>query len=388
MDFALTYEQQMMVDAARRMAETSIKPILNAHPKDKPLPKSAALEILRHAADLGIIAARVPESAGGGGLRVLDYGLICEQLPPVACCVIQPQETTITRLYHGSTPEQRERFLPALMAGKRITCTATTEPDVGSDPRGVTTVATRKDDHVIVNGRKMWISNASICDVVNVTCRDGKDVTGRNLLRVLVDRDETPFQSREIDVTGLQQAHLGEIVFDNCRVPSINCFGQSGDAARILTLTWLANRPLLGLSAVNMAEEAFRAAREVAGTRKQFGRPIGAFQLVQQDLADIETAITASRLLCYNALAAIDRGDRANGLSAMAKRYAIETCERAIALAMRIHGAMGLSRELGLERLARDCRMLSIPDGTPGILTLIQGREITGIDPFRAPRTA
>ena len=97
----------------------------------------------------------------------------------------------------------------------------------------------------------------------------------------------------------------------------------------------------------------------------------------------MQTLIVSSRLLCYNALASLDRGERANGLSAMAKRYAVESCERAIALAMRVHGAMGLSREVGLERHARDVRMISIPDGTPGILTLIQGRELTGIDSFR-----
>jgi alkylation response protein AidB-like acyl-CoA dehydrogenase len=135
--------------------------------------------------------------------------------------------------------------------------------------------------------------------------------------------------------------------------------------------------------AAHLAQKALDAARSYAGIRKQFGRYIGGFQLIQNDLAEIETAVLTSRLVCYNALAAIDRGERANGLSAMAKRYAVDACDRAIALAMRIHGAIGLSRELGLEQMARDVRTISIPDGTPGILTLIQGRELTGIDPFR-----
>ena len=117
--------------------------------------------------------------------------------------------------------------------------------------------------------------------------------------------------------------------------------------------------------------------------RKQFGRSIGAFQLIQSDLAEAHTAVLTSRLLCYHALAAIDRGVRANGLSAMAKRYSVDACDRAVALAMRVHGGMGLSMELGLERMARDIRMLTIPDGTPGILTLIHGRELTGLDAFR-----
>ena len=383
MDFALSPEQAQMVDAARRMAANEIEPVLQAHDRDRPLPKAAALQILQSAANMGITAARLPEADGGVGLRVLDYGLILEQLPITAAFIIQCQETAVTRLYHGSSPEQRERFLPELIAGRRIATTATTEADGGSDPRAVRTTAVVHDDHVVVTGTKMWITSASICDVVNVTCREGAHGDGRNLLRVVIDRDESPFEVREIDVIGMRQSHLGEMVFDNCRVPKANCFGHAGDAARVLTLTWLAGRPLMGLAAVNLATQAFEAAREYAGIRKQFGSPLGAFQLIQQGLVEIETAIHASRLLCYSALAAIDRGERANGLSAMAKRFAVESCDRAIAIAMRIHGAMGLSRELGLERLARDVRMLSIPDGTPEILTLIQGREITGIGAFR-----
>ena len=383
MDFDLSLDQRMVVEATRRMVEGQIQPILDAHPKHQPLPKQAALKILSLCAEQGFTAARVPEEGGGSAMKMLDFGLITEQLPVVAAGILQPQETTIARLYFGSTEEQRRKFLPDLISGKRITCTATTEPDVGSDPRGVRTRLREDGESVIIDGRKLWISNASISDVVNVTCRTEGGQAGRDLTRVVVDRAESPYEAREVDVIGLNQGHLGEIVFDQCRVPRFNVLGNSGDAARVLTLTWLANRPLLGLGAVNCAQKALELACTYAGTRRQFGRLIGGFQIVQQDLADVQTAIVASRLLCYNALAALDRGERANGLSAMAKRFAIEACDRAIALAMRIHGAMGLSRELGLEQLARDVRMLSIPDGTPGILALIQGREITGLDPFR-----
>jgi alkylation response protein AidB-like acyl-CoA dehydrogenase len=383
MDFDLNSEQRMSIDATRRMVEGQIQPILDAHPKNQPLPKEAALKILGCCAELGITAARVPEEGGGSGMKLLDYGLITEQLPVVAAGILQPQETTIARLYYGSTEEQREKFLPDLISGKKITCTATTEPDVGSDPRGVRTRLREDGDSVIIEGSKLWISNASISDLVNVTCRTEGGESGRDLTRVVVDRSESPYESNEIDVIGLNQGHLGEIIFRECRVPRFNVLGNSGDAARVLTLTWLANRPLLGLGAVNCAQKALDLARIYAGTRRQFGRLIGGYQLILQDLADIQTAVVASRLLCYNALAALDRGERANGLSAMAKRFSIDSCDRAIALAMRVHGAMGLSRELGLEQLARDVRMLSIPDGTPGILALIQGREITGLDPFR-----
>ena len=383
MDFSLTTEQQMMVSAAKRMVETEIQPVLDANDRDKGLPKSAVLKIMSKALDLGLTCARIPEAGGGAGMSMLDYGLIGEQIPPSVGLILQPHEATTTRIYFGCSEEQKERYLPDLMSGRRIACTGSTEPDVGSDPRGIKTRVTVSGDELVINGSKLWISNAPICDVMNVTCRltaaDGKS----SVVRVLVDRSESDFSTRELDMLGLRQAPLGEVSFNDCRVPKRNLCPDTGDTAKLLTLTWLANRPLVGLMAVHLAQKALDAARSYAGIRKQFGRYIGGFQLIQNDLAEIETAVLSSRLVCYNALAAIDRGERANGLSAMAKRYAVDACDRAIALAMRIHGAIGLSRELGLEQMARDVRTISIPDGTPGILTLIQGRELTGIDPFR-----
>jgi alkylation response protein AidB-like acyl-CoA dehydrogenase len=380
--FELTSEQQLMIQACQRMVAREIQPILDREPQDQPLSKAAAQEIMRYAANLGLTAARVPESAGGAGMSVLDYGLMCEQIPTAALFVVMPQETTATRIFYGSSDEQKARFLPDLISGRTLTCTAATEPGVGSDPRGITTRARDVGESILINGRKMWISNATIADVINVTCRmehEGKS----KLVRILVEKDKSEFEAREIPVIGMNQSHLGEVLFEDCRVSKDNLLAGSDESAKILTLTWLANRPIIGLCAVQMAQRAFEMAKTFAKDRKQFGKNIGGFQLVQERLADIETAIVSSRLLCYHALAAMDRGERANGVSAMAKRYAVSACDRAIALAMQVHGAMGLSREMGVERLARDVRMLSIPDGTPEILALIQGREITGQDAFR-----
>jgi alkylation response protein AidB-like acyl-CoA dehydrogenase len=383
-DFQLTSEQRMIQDSVRRMVSRDIQPILDAHNADAPLPKEAMRQVLQFCATQGLISARVPESAGGAGLPTLVYGLMMEQLPPVVTLAVLGQEVTVTRIHFESTDEQRERFLPDLMSAGKITCTGTTEPDVGSDPRAVKTRADADGDDYVLNGRKMWITNASICDVINVTSSVGKDERGLSrMMRIVVERDASPFEAHEIPALGLRQGHLGEVVFENCRVPKANQLGQVGDAARILTLTWLANRPILGLCAVHMAEAALQAALKYAGDRVQFGRTIGSTQLVQEMLADISTAITTSRLLCYYALSCIDNGDRANQISAMAKRYAIASCQRAVSLAMEVHGAMGISRELGLERYYRDIRMLPIPDGTNQILTLIEGRELTGTQAYR-----
>lgn len=384
MDFELTAEQRQIQDSAREMTQRELVPVLNRHDPDRPLPKAALLEILGILARMGLMAPRLSEEDGGAGLKMLSYGLIFEQLPPVVTIALLAQEVTISRIFAESTKEQRDKILTPLLAGKRICCTGTTEPDAGSNPREIRTRAVVDGDDFVVNGRKMWISNASVCDIINITCIDGVDEKGRGRIRrIIADRDVSPFESAEIACLGLRQGHLGEVRFDNCRVPRANALGESGDAARLLTTTWNGNRPLIGLSAVNLAQRALDSALAYAGTRKQFGKLVGGHQLVQARLAEIEAHVSTSRLLCYAALDAIDQGRRTNGISAMAKRYSTTACERAITEAMQLHGAMGVARETGLEALYRDVRMLPIPDGANNILELIQGRELTGIDAFR-----
>jgi len=384
MDFQLTSEQRMIQESAHRMTERDLWPAIKAEDPDRPLPKEVVRKLLQVCASQGLTSARVPESAGGAGMSTLTFGLMFEQLPPVIAFAIVGQEATATRIALESTEEQRERLLPDIIAAKKITCTGSTEPDTGSDPRGIKTQARDDGEHLIINGSKMWITNASICDVINITATHGKNTDGSGrMIRIVVDREESRFTSMKTPCLGFLQGHLGEVTFENCRVPKRNQLGHAGDAARVLTLTWLANRPLFGLMATNMAQRALDAALKYAEDRSQFGRKIASFQLVQELLADISTAVTTSRLICYYALDAIDSGERANRASAMAKRYAIAACQRAISMAMEVHGSMGISKEVGLEQLFRDCRMLPIPDGTNQILTLIEGRELTGISAYR-----
>ena len=384
MDFERTEDQSLLVESARRMVETEIRPILDANAADRPLSKAEMLRIFAVFAREGLTAPRLPVEAGGSGMKMLDYGMVFEQLPPVAAISLLSHEVTITRINAESTPEQRERFLPDAIAGHKICCTGSTEPDTGSDPRGIKTRVTERDGRLLINGRKMWITNGSIADIAVVTCVSSGAAAGKSpMRRIAVQRERSPYEAREIPCGGLLQGHLAELLFDDCSVPKDNALGEAGDAARLLTVTWNVNRPLMGLCAVHLAQRALDAAVGYAGMRKQFGRVIGGFQLVQQKLADIATAVETSRLICYKALAEVDRGVRSNGLSAMAKRYATNACLEAVSLAMGVHGAMGTSRELRIEELFRDARMLLVPDGTNEILALMIGRELTGLDAFR-----
>ncbi|CAN7760474.1 acyl-CoA/acyl-ACP dehydrogenase [Cupriavidus necator] len=381
--FRLTDDQHALIDSTKRMVEQDIAPVLTAHPADRPLPKDAMLKIYSVLGRFGITAPRLPEEAGGAGLSMVDYGLIIEQLPPVVALSLLSHEGTVARLFAGASEEIRVTYLADLIAGRKICCTANTEPGAGSDSRSVSTRVAVTGDHASIRGSKMWITNAAVADVFNVSCIDGTDYNGKpQARRVLVDRAMSSFEVREIPVMGLQQGHLGELNFDDCRVPLSHLIGEQGDAAKYLTLGWNVNRPLIGLMTVHLAQRAFALAREHALDRRQFGKALAAHQLIQQDLADIETAIVTSRLICLHALDAVDRGERANGYSAMAKRYATQACENAIRLAMQVLGGMGISLEMGVERLWRDARMFQVPDGTNGILALIHGRELTGQPAF------
>jgi len=384
MNFDLTYEQREIQEATKKMVDREIQPILDSHDSSAPLPKQAMQKIFKKCGEIGLTGARIPESAGGVGMSAVTMGIMYEQLPPAIGLAVIAHEGTGARIFSNSTQEQQERILPGIISGEKIACTGVSEPGVGSDPRSISTTAIEKDNQLLINGRKTWITNASICDFMNVTCSVGKDQNGfSKMARIVVDRNESPFTTTEISMLGLRQGHNCEVLFEDCLVPQKNMLGSAGDAAKVLTLTWLANRPILGLFVVQLAQKALDASVLYSETRNQFGKSISSFQLIQELLAKISESVITSRLLCYYALASIDKGERANQISAMAKRYAVYSCQNAISLAMEVHGAMGLTTEMGIEQLYRDARMFTVPDGTGQILTLIEGREITGISSYR-----
>lgn len=385
MDFSLSSEQRMLQESVKKIVERDIMPILKRNDPHRPLPKEERRAIVKVCAAQGLTSGRLPQEFGGSGLSSLEYGLIREMMPAAVSFSMGGQEGPALRICMGGDREQAERLVPGLVNGDILGASGTTEPGAGSDPRGARTRAVLDGDHWVVNGHKMWVSGAYNCDLMLTAASIGKDDRGYNRLQWLViEQKDSPFITKHIQTLGLRQGQLGEAIFDNCRVPVRNAIGKEGTASRVLQQTWLTQRPTLGLTAVGMAQRALDEAVKYAGLREMFGRKIGGFQLVQEMLADIAAAITTSRLLCYHALDAIDK-DASNKvhLSAMAKRYSIAACTRAISLAMEVHGAMGISVELGLEELYRDIRMLPIPDGTNQIMTLIEGREMTGISALR-----
>ena len=384
MDFQLRSDQKMMRDSMRQMVKRDIEPVLNANDRNTALPKDAALGIFQVLAHQGLTAPRIPESAGGSGLKMLDYGIMFEQLPCSVAMAIMAHDGCITRLHAECSAEQKQRLLPDLIRAKTIGCTGTTEPESGSDLRAIKTRLTRRDGKLVLNGRKIWISNASVCDVMIVTCVEQVEKGERPVFRkVAVERKDSTFEAKEIEMIGLKQGFIAEVAFDDCLVPEENLILSEGDGTRSLSSSWNVNRALVALQAVNLAQLSFDAALDYAKIRRQFGKAIAGHQLIQSTLSQMAAVIDASRLLAYRALDTIDHGGNATGEAAMAKRFAQVECTKVIWEAMNILGSMGLSSEAKLEQHYRDIRMLATPDGTNEILSLIHGRELTGLPAFR-----
>jgi alkylation response protein AidB-like acyl-CoA dehydrogenase len=373
----------MVMELVEGLVQREIEPLFRSYPDDRPLPKEAMLRAYRLLGEHGLLGTRLPDWQGGAPGGNVTFGVLCERTPPALGVSLLAHENTIMRIYSGGTTAQRDRFLPDLVTGNRIGASAISEPNVGSDPRGIETTATREGDNYVLNGRKLWVTNGTIADTIIVIASVGRDEQGRNLItRFIVDAKESVFEAREVLSTGLQQGHLGELVFENCRIPADNLLGEPGDAHGSLSRSWLASRAAIGLIAVNIAQRALDASVEYAKHRRQFGRPIGAFQLIQEMLAEMATLVESSRLLCYYALALLDAGVRCYKECSMAKYYATEAAVRVCNTAIQVHGAIGLTQELPLERWMRDARMLTIPDGTTEIQKLIVGRELLGIRAF------
>jgi alkylation response protein AidB-like acyl-CoA dehydrogenase len=386
-DFNLTDEQQALRTSARTLSVSQCFPYLAARP-ERPISAEELKELFSMVEPLGVLSARTPPELGGSGMSCVEYGIVMEQLPPALSVAVQAHEGTAARIAASGNVDLQTRFLPPLISGAAIAATATSEPNVGSDPRAVSATATVEGDQFRITGQKLWVTNGTVADILMVIAKiqrdDGTSETGR----LIVDRRETPYSAREVEATGLKQGHLAEIFFDGLLVPIANEVRDGGAFHQQMTSSWLANRAMLGLIASGIARRALEASIRYAKQRKQFGAVIGSFQLVQELIVEIAMIADISQLLAYRALGAIDRGDRPHAETSMAKLYGTHAAVRACQLAIEVHGSFGLTREYGMEQMLRDALMLNFPDGTRQIQQLILGRELLGIRAFRPTGTS
>ncbi|TDB90611.1 acyl-CoA dehydrogenase [Actinomadura sp. KC216] len=282
-------------------------------------------------------------------------------------------------------PELRARAVPRLLAGERVGCVASTEPNHGSNNAAMETRAVPQGDEYVINGCKRWISNGDIADYAVVLCLVGAENGHRRIAPVIIERERSPYRTRDLPKLGLKAFVTSEMIFENCRVPRENCLGPAGTVQNLQLifkgLQW--SRCRMALVSVGIARAAFEAAVDYARRRHQFGRPIGEFQLIQDKIATMATEIDAARLLVHRALAAAQEGRRCDRESSMAKAFATEMAVRVTSEAIQIHGANGLSPDYPLERHFRDARALTIAEGTTEIHKLVVARAALGLSAFR-----
>lgn len=382
--FPLSEEHKMLRDAAREFAQKEVSPIASEFDESGEFPHAT----IKKMGTLGFMGIEVPEQYGGAGMDSLSYVLALEEI-----CKVDASHGVImsvnNSLYcHGilkfGTEAQKKKFITPIASGQAIGAYSLTEPQSGSDAGTMKSRATRDGDFYILNGRKSWVTSGPVADYFVVFMMTDPDKKQKGVTAFLVD-GKTPglVRGKKEPKLGIRASATSELIFEDCRVPAENRLGEEGEGFKIAMTVLDAGRIGIATQALGIAEAAYEAARQYAGQREAFGQPIGAFQGTGFKLADMKTRIEASRLLIYNAAIAKEKskenGGRYSLEASMAKLFASETAMFVTHQAVQIHGGMGYSKELPVERYFRDAKITEIYEGTSEIQRLVISRLELGI---------
>ena len=376
-NFGLSEEQELIVSTVRDFVERELYPLEAEVERSGALPTEIARDIQRKVIELGFYAPNIPEEYGGGGLSMLDFALLERELGRTSMA-LNHWWGRPSNILCACDADQRERYLLPCVRGERMDALAMTEPDAGSDVRGMKCHARRDGSDFVVNGTKHFISHADVADFIIVFIATGEDASGRKRITCfLVDRGTPGFDIRPgYDSVSHRGYHNCILSFDECRLPRSQILGEEGAGFEVAK-TWLfATRITVATMCVGRARRAFDLALAYAAQRRQFGQTIGKFQGVSFQLADSVTEIDAADFLTLAAAWRLDQKLPANREIAQAKLYASEMLARVTDRAIQIHGGMGLMSDLPLERFWRDARVERIWDGTSEIQRHIIGREL------------
>ena len=380
MNFDLTMEQNMIVDTVREFVENELYPLEEEVERTGFVAPEVGQSIREKVIELGFYAPNMPEEYGGGGLNDFDFTLLERELgrASMALGVFWGRPSNILL---ACNDEQKEKYLLPTIRGEKYDALAMTEPDAGSDVRGMKCMARRDGDDWIINGTKHFISHADIADFIILFAATGEEQTAhgtkKRITAFLVDVDTPGLEVRKgYDSVSHRGYHNCTLNFDDCRVPSSQILGEEGKGFDTAN-TWLnGTRLTVAATCVGRARRAFDHALEFSATRKQFGQPIGKFQGVSFKLADMITEIDAADMLTLSAAWKLTQEQDSDRAIAQAKLYASEMLARVTDEAIQIHGGMGLMNELPLERLWRDARVERIWDGTSEIQRHIISRGL------------
>lgn len=372
MDFNLTKTDELFLTMIREFAEKEVKPLAAEVDETERFP----IETVRKMAKIGIMGIPVPTEFGGAGGNNVLYTMAVEELSRVCATtgVIVSAHTSLCCapiMEHG-TQAQKEKYLPRLASGEWIGAFGLTEPNAGTDASAQQTTAVRDGDNYILNGNKIFITNASYADVFIIMAMTDKSKGTRGISAFIVEKDFPGFSvGKKEKKLGIRGSATCELIMENCIVPAENLLGAEGKGFSIAMKTLDGGRIGIASQALGIAQGAMDETVKYVMERKQFGKPIGKFQNTQFQLADLETRIQASRLLVRRAAFRKDRKEPYSADAAMAKLFAAETAMDMTTKAVQFHGGYGYTREYPVERMMRDAKITEIYEGTSEVQRMV-----------------
>lgn len=379
LDELLTEEHKLVRDAAREWVKRDVSPIIEEYAQKAEFPK----QIVQGLADIGAFGPYIPEEYGGAGLDQIAYGLIMQEIERgdsgVRSTASVQSSLVMYPIWKYGNEAQRQKYLPKLASGEWIGSFGLTEPDHGSNPGGMVTNFKDMGDHYLLNGAKMWISNAPFCNIAVVWA---KNEEGR-IHGLVVERDMEGFTTPEThNKWSLRASATGELIFDNVKVPKENLLpNKSGLGAPLGCLD--SARFGIAWGAIGAAMDCYDTALRYSKERLQFGKPIGQFQLQQKKLAEMITEITKAQLLAWRLGVMRENGTATSAQISMAKRNNVDMALKIARDARQMLGGMGISGEYSIMRHMMNLESVVTYEGTHDIHLLITGLDVTGLNAFK-----
>jgi alkylation response protein AidB-like acyl-CoA dehydrogenase len=382
----LSEEHIMLREAVRDFAAREIAPVAAQFDESGTFP----VETVRKMGEMGLMGIEVPEDYGGAGMDTMAYVLAMIEIAKADAAHSTVMAVNGSLFGYGllryGTEEQKRKFLAPVASGEKVGAYALTEPQSGSDAAGMRTRAVLNEagTHYVINGRKSWVTSGPVAEVILVFAATDPDQDHRGITAFIVDTDRPGFERGKVEPKlGIRASATSELLFDHYECPVEQVLGEPGMGFKIAMSALDAGRIGIAAQAVGIAEAAYEASLVFARERQAFGQKIGQFQMIQQKVADMKTRIEAARLLTFNAALAkmrsAETGKRYTLEASIAKLYASETANFVANEAVQIHGGMGYSKELPIERYFRDAKITEIYEGTSEIQRLVIARQELGL---------